>query len=303
MRLPVLNQEDGGAATVNRGARWAGAVTFVSHGAVIGVRSTDTEMLARISKALPTGAQLSDDKEADAVYSWRVEHSHYRRPVHVITMKCRRDARGRDVARTTDVEKALALLNHDAEFRVAMYAPSDVFVHAAAVSWHGGIVLLPGHSFAGKSTLAAELVRQGAPYYSDEYAVVNAAGMVCPFPRRLMLRSDGGVSRGRFSPEELGGTLGAGALPVSCVVATRYVPGARWTPQPMSRGEAVFALLGHAIDVQARPTHVLDRIVSAIGPQTIGLRGDRGEVTVTARLILDYLAGLAGHALPVSRSA
>jgi hypothetical protein len=246
-------------------------------------------VLERISTGLPTGARLSEDEEADAVYSWEIEHPRSPRPVHVITMRCRRFIKGKQIARTTDVEKALAVLNHDAEFRVAMFAPDDVFIHAAVVSWQERTILIPGHSFAGKTTLAAELVRQGAPYYSDEYAVLDASGNVRPFTRKLMLRSEGEVSTRCLSPEELGGTRGARPLPVGCVVVMRYAPHARWDPQPMSRGEMVLALLGHAIDVQARPVHVLSRVIRGLGPGVVGLRGDRGDAARAAREILELL--------------
>lgn len=288
---------------LGRGASWAGSVTFVSHGTIIAVRSTDVNVLEKVSAGLPTGAYLSEESEADAVYSWEVERPRSLHPVHVITMRCRRYLKGKDIARTTDVEKALAVLNHDAEFRVAMYAPDDVFVHAAAVAWQGRTVLLPGHSFAGKSTLVAELVRQGAPYYSDEYAVLDPTGSVRPFSRRLMLRSERGKVSARLSAEELGGTRGAGALPVGCVAVTRYSVGARWDPRPMTRGEMALALLGHAIDVQARPTQVLERIVRALGPDVVGLQGDRGEAVAAAREILDCLAQRPVAPTALSRSA
>jgi hypothetical protein len=292
-RLPVLSGHSGSAFALDREGSWCDALTFTSHGAVIGVRSNNVTVLERVAASLPTGAQLCDEDEADAVYTWRTESGSSASPVHTITMRCRRHSTSNDITRTTDVEKALAVLNHDAEFRVAIYSPEDVFIHAAVVSWFGRAVLIPGHSFAGKSTLAAELVRQGAPYFSDEYAVLDAAGNVRPFTRRLMLRSHRGLPQGRFSPEELGGTRAAQPLPVSCLVVTRYVAGTRWKPQRMSRGEMVLALLAHAIDVQARPAHTLERTARALGADVIGLRGDRGEAAVAARQILDHVSELA----------
>jgi hypothetical protein len=42
-------------------------------------------------------------------------------------------------------------------------------------------MVLPGKSFAGKTTLVAALVRAGAEYWSDEYAVLDANGDVHPY--------------------------------------------------------------------------------------------------------------------------
>jgi hypothetical protein len=303
-RLSVLeSRELGSSASAGRGSAWAGAITFAVHGAVVGIRSTDSTVLERISAAPPTGAELCYAPDADAVYSWTVERAASARPVHVISMRCRRYMKSKDIARTTDVDKAIAILSHDAEFRVAMYAPDDVFIHAAVVSWHGRAILIPGHSFAGKSTLAAELVRQGAPYLSDEYAVLGRDGLVRPFARHLLLRGETGRSIDRRSAEELGGTRGGEPLLAGCVLLTSYAAGAGWHPQPMSRGEMVLALLRHAIDVQARPTHVLERIVRVLGRDVVGLQGDRGEAAVTAREILDCLAKRSASASALSRSA
>jgi hypothetical protein len=301
-RLSVLDGRDlDGPPGVEGGSAWVGAITFAMHGAVVGIRSTDSAVLECISAAPPTGAQLCDATDADAVYSWTVERAGSARPVHVVSLRCRRYTKSKEIARTVSRDKAIAVLCHDAEFRAAMYAPDDVFVHAAVVSWHGKAILVPGHSFAGKSTLAAELVRQGAPYFSDEYAVLDRDGFVRPFTRHLLLRGEPGGRTLRRSAEELGGTRGGEPLLAGCVLVTRYVAGARWHPQPVSRGGMALALLRHAIDVQARPAQALERIVRALPADVVGLQGDRGEADVAAREVLDLLTRRFTE--PVCRSA
>ena len=57
-----------------------------------------------------------------------------------------------------------------------------VFVHAGVVGWKGHAIVIPGRSRSGKTTLVAELVKAGAEYYSDEFAVLDAEGRVHPFP-------------------------------------------------------------------------------------------------------------------------
>ena len=64
-------------------------------------------------------------------------------------------------------------------------------VHAGAVLFGNRAVLLPGKSFAGKSSLVAELLRRGATCLSDEYALIDGAGIVHAYPRPLLLRNGG----------------------------------------------------------------------------------------------------------------
>ena len=71
------------------------------------------------------------------------------------------------------------------------------------VGWHGRAILVPGHSFQGKSTLVQAFVAAGALYFSDELALIDGAGQVHPYPRPMMLRDGTGVERRReVVPEE-----------------------------------------------------------------------------------------------------
>jgi hypothetical protein len=78
------------------------------------------------------------------------------------------------------LDRRLALGILDAELRmyIALNAPEHVFVHAGVVGVGERAIVLPGRSFAGKTTLVAALVRAGAEYWSDEYAVLDADGLV-----------------------------------------------------------------------------------------------------------------------------
>jgi hypothetical protein len=78
----------------------------------------------------------------------------------------------------TDVGWALAT---HAEPFVAEHAPDHLFVHAGVVGWEGRAIVMPGTSFAGKTTLVRAWLEAGATYYSDEFAVLDRAGRVHPF--------------------------------------------------------------------------------------------------------------------------
>ena len=61
-------------------------------------------------------------------------------------------------------------------------------MHAGAIEWRDRVVLLPGVSNAGKSTLVAGLVRAGARYLTDEAACLDHETLVVrPFPKAIAL--------------------------------------------------------------------------------------------------------------------
>ena len=115
-------------------------------------------------------------------------------------------------------------------------------VHGGVVAHEGRAILLPGPTHAGKSTLVAELVRRGAPYFSDEYALIDADGRVHPYPRPLLLRDGSGYDQPRLATE-LGGTVAHEPLPAGLIVGVRYVPDASPFTQAMSQADGVLLLL------------------------------------------------------------
>ena len=68
---------------------------------------------------------------------------------------------------------------------VAFRAPDQIFLHAGAVAYLGRMIVLPAAALTGKSTLVAALVRAGATYYSDQFAVVDEQGRVHPYATPL----------------------------------------------------------------------------------------------------------------------
>ena len=122
-----------------------------------------------------------------------------------------------------DIELVVAMLDGALRRYVAEAAPSRVFVHAGAVAHGGRAIVIPGGSFAGKSTLVAALVRAGADYYSDEYAV-DEEGLVRPYVYPLSIRLSDPLKRERQAPASLNGRVGREPVPVGMIVATTYRP-------------------------------------------------------------------------------
>jgi hypothetical protein len=187
----------------------------------------------------------------------------------------------------------LERIRTDLMIHVANHAPDLLFVHAGVVGWHGRALIFPGQSFSGKTTLVAELVKAGATYYSDEYAVIDEQGLVHPFTRALQMREPGGVEQRSVSLADLTSGLGpdrnsvAGVepIPVSTVVLTRFVAGASWSPQEVTPAHAILEMLRHTIAVQRTPARAM-RMLHTIMAGVAALQSPRGDAAATARILL-----------------
>jgi hypothetical protein len=173
---------------------------------------------------------------------------------------------------------------------VALEAPEFVFVHAGAVAHRGRGIVVPGDSFAGKTSLVAALVRAGAEYCSDEYAVLDTRGRLHPFAKPLSLRER--VYQTDHTVESLGGRTAEEPVPVGMVVLTRFEPGAVWRPRRLSSGEAVLGLLSHTVPAQTRPAHVMPTLTRACAA-ALALAGERGEADDVAHSLLSELTQLS----------
>jgi len=147
------------------------------------------------------------------------------------------------------------------------------------VGWRGGAIVIPGRSHTGKSSLVAALLRAGATYYSDEYALFDDAGRVHAFPRPLGMRDGTGRSQS-VSAASFGAAIGNRPLPLQTVIATSYTAGASWSPVAMSPGESVLALFDNTVAARRRPGEALHMLSTAVrGARALrGVRGDAGRV-------------------------
>ncbi|MGH2873673.1 MAG: hypothetical protein ACRDL5_14575 [Solirubrobacteraceae bacterium] len=188
------------------------------------------------------------------------------------------------------LEQALDSVASAVRMRVAEQSPRDVFIHAGTVAHAGRAILLPGSTFAGKSTLVAALVRAGATYFSDEFAVIDEAGQVHPYATPIALRDRTG-SQTQHAVESLGAVAGVGQLPVGLVALTTYSAGAQWQPERLSQATGLVMLASHAQSVHQQPERVL-RSMSLALKGAVVLSGRRGEAQEVAAALLAELASL-----------
>jgi hypothetical protein len=180
---------------------------------------------------------------------------------------------------------ALVLMETQIRSWVAMQAPEMIFVHAGVVTREGRAIVMPGDSFAGKTTLVEALVRRGADYFSDEFAVFDQQGLVHPYPKALSMRSRDARTEVQTPVETIGGRAGDVAAPLELVIVTYYAPGGDWQPRKLSPGEGALALLSRTVSARNRPEESLRVLTAAIKGATV-LEGERDEADAFAELLL-----------------
>lgn len=178
-------------------------------------------------------------------------------------------------------------LNGAIRAHVAAHAKSWVFIHAGVVEWKGKAIILPGQSHKGKTTLVSELIRCGAGYMSDEYAVLDADGLVHPFERDLGVRPSAVEPPSPVDPGEFGGIRNTTPVHAGLVVFTGYVEVGQWKPEKMSLGNAILESVPQVIPFSFNTEFVL-KVLNTTFNRAIIVRSDRGEARSAAPQILEY---------------
>jgi hypothetical protein len=262
---------------------WAAGFSIKSYGVRIGIRSNDPSCLRRVREHLPHGWKLSSSLVVDRLYSLLIGGTRRHANVRSFNLLYGDHIR---LARSVDVEQIFETFESDLRLFVAELAPRRVFVHAGVVGWKGRAIVVPGRSFSGKSSLVAALVRAGAAYYSDEYAVFDSRGRVHPFPKPLEIREKGDTRQSKVTVEELGGQSGTQPLPVGLVVMTQFKAGAKWRPRKLSPGKGVLELLSNTVSARREPEKALVTLQHVVASAEV-VKGARGECRDIVKSILN----------------
>ena len=196
-------------------------------------------------------------------------------------------ADGLQATRARDRAGALRALDARMRAEIALHAPELIFLHAGVAVIDGRAIVLPGSTFTGKTTLVEALIRAGALYGSDEFAVLDARGRVHPYAKPLSIRGPD-LRAVRTPAAALGAGCATGPAPVGLVLVTEYRPGARFDAQTLTSGEAVLRLLAHAVPAQTRPEQTMAFLRAAVeGAEAWAT--SRGEADETAAIVLASL--------------
>jgi len=264
--------------------QWVESIRFNSFGVRVAVRVDRTGVLDRIEPFLPPGWKPSRSRNVDRVYSVLVrgEGDSGLGRFKVVY------ADAVQITKTSKLNYAIDALESDVQLFVAETAPHRVFVHAGVVALGDEAIVIPGRSFSGKTSLVAALVKAGAIYYSDEYAVLDERGRVHKYTRRLGIRQKGKGKTKRYEVEELGGRKGVKPLPVAMIIVSKYQEGARWRPRQLSDGEAALELMANTVSARRRPEAMLEAIRPVVS-RALVFKGTRGETDQVVDFIFKKL--------------
>jgi len=139
-----------------------------------------------------------------------------------------------------------------------------LFVHAAVIEMDGRGYVVVGAPGAGKTSIAAALVRDGAGYLSDEVALFDpAAGMLHPFALPLAVKPWTAKAAGRMpAARQVAAEAGvryllpvrrsAGPVPLDSVILLDALEQAA-DPVEVPRAEALLTLSQHPSSFRYRP--------------------------------------------------
>jgi len=268
---------------------WAAGFALKSYGVRIGIRANEPSVMKTVYDYLPAGWQPSAAPVVDRLYSILAAGVGARANVRRFSLLYGDHER---IARSTRLDDVFERLESDLRLFVGEFARHRVFVHAGVVGWKGSAIVIPGRSFSGKSTLVAALVRAGASYYSDEFAVFDAKGMVHPFSKPLEIRAEGDFKQARVTVGELGGKSGTKPLPVGLVLMTGYKRGATWRPRKLSPGKGVLEMLFNTVSARRSPEKALSTLRQVTKKAEV-LKGSRGDTTAMVDALLRRMDRIA----------
>lgn len=257
-------------------SNWVGQCTYVAFGFATKFRWSDPSLESAVRYTKLIDWEECNETTPDTVFSLWTE------PEGIFVQ--------RDLELKTKIARSAQLpefLKREAHSYLATKAPDVLFVHAGVVLSARGLILLPGRSWAGKSTLVQALVAQGCRYYSDEFAVIRSDGLVIPFPRALC-RRDPSRTETHIPPTKLGWSPELGPAKVAAVICTSYLSGATWQPKIIKPGAAVLEMVTNTVSAQTSADKVL-QFLPLVALGALNLAGPRGEAAETAALILSSL--------------
>ncbi|MEO6223754.1 MAG: hypothetical protein ABIP90_10920 [Vicinamibacterales bacterium] len=201
---------------------------------------------------------------------------------------------GEELGRTPSEANALQYLAARIKLAVGESTRSHVIVHAGVVGLGEKAIVLPAHSFQGKTTLVRELVARGAVYYSDDLAIFDQRGLVYPFAKTLSLRGIANeYEQVEHTVESLGGVTGEAPLPVGLVLFTSFAQGAEWQPREISPGQALLKLVEHTQNVRTNPLAAMEALSKVVNGGAILWESKRRDAREVADDVLKRIQPVA----------
>jgi hypothetical protein len=267
---------------------WRERLAFVSHGVKTTLQVTEPAALLPIKLRLPPGWREAKDSGGQPEYSLVVGNEQAPAGLDRLHLLFRGVSL---ISAAYKLEPVLGALESELDRRVAsLAAPERIFIQAGVVGWRGRAIVVCGGPQSGTSTLVAALLRAGALYYSDQYAVLDYEGRVHPYARPLWLCTGAQVNPVRYRPEELGARSGSQILEIGTVVFSSYRPGARPRLAALTPATASAEVMSNAVSDRLNAKAAQSAIGKALAGAWI-LKGIRGEAQELVNLLLRRPSG------------
>lgn len=265
-------------------------INFQAYGVKVGLEANKRDYLLeiekRLGKILPNGFEIIGKNEID----------------HILQIKRKKNGDFQlfknevNVANSSSEAEFYDFVESEIRLTIAEYAVSRVFLHAGVVAWKGKAIVIPGSSFSGKTSLVAALIKKGALYYSDEYAVLDENGTVHPFPKMLSLR--GIIDEYKqvdCTAESIGGEVGLEPIAVGMILLTEYDStfdisedeANSFEPEMPSAGQAMLEIIRQTIPIRINPKFTLE-VLNKVVNNAIIAKSKRGNAEKFADLLLDF---------------
>lgn len=262
---------------------WRAQTCFVRYGVRTAVRVTEPAALVPLKLRLPPGARETNDAPTEPEYSLVVGNEKAPPGLERLHLLFRR---GVLISAAYNLEPVLGALESDLDRAVGLRAAPDwVFLRAGVVGWRGQAIVLAGCTQSETSVMVAALLRAGASYYSDRYAVLDNRGRVHPYASPLWLSAGVLANPVRYLPEDLGARTGVRALPVRTLLLPHYRTGVQPRLFPLKRSLATAELMNAAVGARQHPQVVRSAISRALARAWI-LEGACDETESTLNLLL-----------------
>ncbi len=197
---------------------------------------------------------------------------------------------GRTIAASERYPYVFTLIQQAADEETLRRLADEAVLHSGVVAHRGRAIILPGSSGSGKSSLVRELLRQGAEYCSDEFAIVDPRGWVHPYPRAMFLRDESGEQYPALAAD-LGAAVRTEPVPAALILFLRYESGGGFEIAPLDQSETLMRMLQNTPDILTEKPHVFEplKTTASRAKAFAGIRGEGREAAARIFALLGEL--------------
>jgi hypothetical protein len=258
---------------------WQAGIAFEAFGVKIGVRINRKEHFYKIFRHFPPVWKKLNNNRVEHLFSLVIAADRNKES------RLFQNHKGFDPSKDPD----WVISGLEPMFRVVIgeFATRRVFVHAGVIGWKGEAIIFPGRSGKGKSTLIKELIKKGAIYYSDEFAVINNTGLIFPYPKPVSIReswTENGVQVD-YPCEALSAKQGMKPLQLGKIYFLEFKNGGKTVLKKLSLGLAMLEILNHTVSTRNNPKKTLEYLQISLKNAEI-YSGTRGEANNFADFLL-----------------